>query len=49
MTSEKEIQIIEKATLYDLRRLIKNSGKETYTNEELCNLIDTIAEAKDQK
>ena len=27
---------------------IKKSGKD-YTNEELCNLINTIAEAKDQE
>lgn len=48
MPTEKEIKVIEKATLYDLRRLIKNSGKD-YTNEELCNLLDTIADAKDQE
>lgn len=39
----------QKAVLYDLRRLLKNSGKETYTVEELCNLLDTIADAKDQE
>jgi len=38
----------QQAILYELRRLIKKSGKD-YTNEELCNLIDTIAEAKDQE
>ena len=49
MPTEKEIKIIEKATLYDLRRLIKNSGKESYTVEELCELLDTITDAKDQE
>ena len=49
MQSEKEIKVIEKATLYDLRRLIKNSGQDTYTNKELCDLLDTIADAKDQE
>lgn len=49
MPSEKEIKVIEKATLYDLRRLLKNSGKDTYTLDELCNLLDTIADAKDQE
>lgn len=49
MPTEKEITITEKAVLYDLRRLIKNSGKESYTVEELCDLLDTIADAKDQK
>ena len=49
MPTEKEIKIIEKAVLYDLHRLIKNSGKESYTVEELCNLLATIADAKDQE
>lgn len=46
--TEQERKDTQKALLYDLRRLIKNSGKD-YTNEELCNLLDTIAEAKDQE
>ena len=37
------------AMLYELRRLFKNSGKDSYTVEELCNLLDTIADAKDQE
>ena len=45
---EQERKDTQKALLYDLRWLIKNSGKD-YTNEELCNLLDTIAEAKDQE
>lgn len=49
MLPEKEIKLIEKATIYDLRRLIKDSGKDSYTVEELCNLLDTIANAKDQE
>ena len=49
MPTEKECKIVEKAVLYDLRRLLKNSGKDTYTVEELCNLLDTIADAKDQE
>ena len=48
MGTEKERKDTQKAVLYDLRRL-KNSGKETYTVEELCNLLDTIADAKDQE
>lgn len=40
---------IQKALLYDFRRLLKNSGKETYTVQELCDLFDTIADAKDQE
>ena len=49
MPSEKEIKIIQQATLYDLRRLLKNNGKNTYTREELCKLLDTIADAKAQE
>ena len=36
------------ATIYELRLLIKKSGKD-YANEELCELLDTIAEAKAQE
>ena len=49
MGSEKERRDTQKAVLYDLRRLLKNSGKDTYSVEELCNLLDTIADAKDQE
>lgn len=49
MPTEKEIKIIQQATIYELRRLFKNGGKDTYTTEELCNLLDTIADAKDQE
>lgn len=47
--TEQERKDTQKATLYDLRRLLKNSGKESYTVEEICNLLDTIADAKDQE
>lgn len=49
MPTEKDYKTIEKATIYDLRRLIKNGAKDTYTKEELCDLLDTIADAKDQE
>jgi hypothetical protein len=49
MGTEKERKDTQKAVLYDLRRLLKNSGKDTYSVEELCNLLDTIADAKDQE
>lgn len=45
---DKERRDAQQALLYELRRLIKKSGKD-YTNEELCDLLDTIAEAKDQE
>ena len=47
--TDKERKDTQKAVLYDLRRLIKNSGKESYETEELLNLLDTIADAKDQE
>ena len=49
MGPENERKDTQKAVLYDLRRLLKNSGKDTYSVEELCNLLDTIADAKDQE
>ncbi len=49
MGTEKERKDTQQAILYELRRLIMKSGKDTYTVEELCNLLDTIAEAKAQE
>ena len=49
MSTEKERKDTQQAMLYELRRLIKNSGKDSYTVEELCDLLDTIAEAKAQE
>ena len=48
MGTEKDRKDTQQAILYELRRLIKKSGKD-YSNEELCDLLDTIAEAKDQE
>ena len=48
MGTEKDRKDTQQAVLYELRRLIKKSGKD-YTKQELCDLIDTIAEAKDQE
>ena len=48
MGTEKNRKNTQQAILYELRRLIKKSGKD-YTNQELCDLIDTIAEAKEQE
>ena len=49
MPTEKDYKTIKRATLYDLRLIIKASDKEQYTKEELFDLLDTIAEAKDQE
>ncbi len=47
--TENERKDTQQAILYELRRLIKNSGKDSYTVQELCDLLDTIAEAKAQE
>lgn len=49
MRTENERKDTQQAVLYELRRLLKKSGKESYTAEELCDLLDTIADAKDQE
>ena len=47
--TEKDYRTIEKATLYDLRLIFTNGEKETYTKEEVVELLDKIAMAKDQE
>ena len=49
MATEKEMKAYQQATIYEIRRLLKNSGKESYKTEELLDLLDTIADAKDQE
>ena len=47
--TDKERKDTQQAVLYELRRLFKKNSKESYTIEELCDLLDTIAEAKAQE
>jgi len=49
MGTEKERKDTQKAMLYDLRLIIKASEKEHYTKDEMLDLFDTIAAAKDQE
>ena len=42
MLTDKDYAVIEKATLYDL-----SGEKDTYTREEIVELLDKIAMAKD--
>ena len=49
MGTEKKRKDAQQAILYELRRLLVKSGKDSYTIEELCNFIDTVAEAKAQE
>lgn len=44
MPTEKEIAIIQKATIYDLCRLLKKSGKESFTVAEVKQILDTYAD-----
>ena len=48
MPTEKDYKTIEKATIYDLRRLFEKTGKD-FTNEEILKFLDTVADAKDQE
>lgn len=47
MPTEKDYKVIEMATIYDLRLIFSNGEKETYTREEIVELLDKIAMAKD--
>lgn len=49
MDTEKERKIIQKALLYDLRLIFSTGEKDTYTKEEIVELLDKIALAKDQE
>ncbi len=47
--TEKERQDTKMATLYELRLLFTNGEKQEYSIEEIVELLDKIAMAKDQK
>lgn len=47
--TEKEMQTVRKATLYDLRLIFTSGEKKEYTTEELVELLDKIALAKEQE
>ena len=47
MLTDKDYAVIEKATLYDLRLIFSSGVKDTYTREEIVELLDKIAMAKD--
>ena len=48
MPTEKDYKVIEKATIYDLRLIFTNGENDTYTREEIVELLDKIAMAKDE-
>ena len=47
--SDKERQDTKMATLYEIRLIISNGDKKEYSKEELLEMLDNIALAKDQK
>jgi len=49
MRTENDRKDTQKALLYDLRLIVGASEKEHYTKDELLDLFDTIAAAKDQE
>jgi len=48
MPTEKEVVIIQKATVYDLKRIIESGEKETYTAEEIKELMDAYIKGAEQ-
>ena len=46
--TDKERQDTKMATLYELRLIFSTGDKKEYTTEEILELLDKIAQAKDQ-
>ena len=46
--TEKEMQSVKMSTLYELRLIFTQGEKKEYTTEEIVELVDRIATAKDQ-
>lgn len=47
--AEQELKMAQKAQLYDLRLIFTNGDKNTYSTQEIVELLDKIAIAKDQQ
>ena len=47
--TEKEMHSVKVSTLYELRLLFTQGEKKEYTTDEIVELLDKIATAKDQK
>ncbi len=46
--TEKEMQTVKMSTLYQLRLIFSTGDKKEYTREEILELLDKIATAKEQ-
>ncbi|MCD7724313.1 MAG: hypothetical protein LUI12_01955 [Clostridiales bacterium] len=47
--TEKEAEYVKKSTLYELRLIITQGEKDEYTRQEIVELLDKIATAKEQE
>ncbi|MCF2555168.1 hypothetical protein [Faecalicatena contorta] len=47
--TEKEMKTVKMSTLYELRLLFSQGDKEQYTKQEIVELLDKIATAKEQE
>lgn len=47
--TEKEAQYVKMATFYQLRLIFSSGEKEQYTAEEIVELLDKLAIAKEQE
>lgn len=47
--TEKEMKTVKMSTLYELRLLFTQGEKEEYSKQEIVELLDKIATAKDQE
>jgi hypothetical protein len=48
MPTEKEIMIIQKATIYDLQRILEKEPEKSYTVEELKALLNAYITGAEQ-
>ncbi len=47
--TEREMQSVKMSTLYELRLIFTNGEKTEYTKDEIVELLDKIAMAKEQE
>lgn len=48
MPTEKEILMIQKATVYDLKRILEGDPEKTYTADELKKILDAYITGMEQ-
>lgn len=45
--NKEEIRIVKNSTIYEIRLLLDSDERETFKKEEILQLLDTIARAKE--